>query len=275
VPVPAPAASAAGAGPVEPPPAKLGSVAEHVRGVISTDRHQYLVHCVDWRSGKLLWSRIAHEGVPPGSIHPKGSHASETPITDGERVYAYFGGVGLYCFDMEGHELWSRKAGEAIPPSVIDYFRMTGEEMHQVAVGPIHAGIIEVGHFRFSVAGEPIMQLELHHFWKHRGVEKLFEQQQLTEAVPLAERVSGDTTVGHSLAYCQAVETLMQMEVPRRARYLRSFFLELERLYNHLGDVGAICTDVAYSLPHAHCGRMKEQIMQLNDRLTEIGRAHV
>ena len=143
-----------------------------------------------------------------------------------------------------------------------------GEGVFEVAVGPIHAGIIEVGHFRFSVAGEPIMQLELHHFWKHRGVEKLFEQQKLTEAVPLAERVSGDTTVGHSLAYCQAVETLMQIKVPRRAHYLRSFFLELERLYNHIGDVGAICTDVAYSLPHAHCGRMKEQIMQLNDRLT-------
>ena len=143
-----------------------------------------------------------------------------------------------------------------------------GEGVFEVAVGPIHAGIIEPGHFRFSVAGEPIMQLEIHHFWKHRGVEKLFERQQLTEAVPLAERVSGDTTVGHSLAYCQAVETLMQVEVPRRARYLRSFFLELERLYNHLGDVGAICNDVAYALAHAHCGRMKEQIMQLHDRLT-------
>jgi outer membrane protein assembly factor BamB len=103
--------SAAGAGPVEPPPAKLGSAAEHVRGVTSTDRHQYLVHCVDWRSGKLLWSRVAHEGVPPGSIHPKGSHASETPVTDGERVYAYFGGVGLYCYDLDGRELWSRQWG--------------------------------------------------------------------------------------------------------------------------------------------------------------------
>jgi Ni,Fe-hydrogenase III large subunit/Ni,Fe-hydrogenase III component G len=143
-----------------------------------------------------------------------------------------------------------------------------GEGVFEVPVGPIHAGIIEPGHFRFSVAGEPIMQLEIHHFWKHRGVEKIFERQQLTEAVPLAERVSGDTTVGHSLAYCQAVETLMQVEVPRRARYLRSFFLELERLHNHLGDVGAICNDTAYVLAHMHCGRMKEQIMQLNDRLT-------
>ncbi len=143
-----------------------------------------------------------------------------------------------------------------------------GEGVFEVPVGPIHAGIIEPGHFRFSVAGEPIMQLELRHFWKHRGVEKLFEQSRLTDAVPLAERVSGDTTVGHSLAFCQAVERLTRTEVPRRARYLRSVFLELERLHNHLGDVGAICNDTAYALAHAHCGRMKERVMQLDDRLT-------
>ncbi len=143
-----------------------------------------------------------------------------------------------------------------------------GEGVFEIPVGPIHAGIIEPGHFRFSVAGEPIMQLEVRHFWKHRGVEKLFERQPLTAAVPLAERVSGDTAVGHSLAYCQAAETLLQIEVPRRARYLRSLFLELERLHNHLGDVGAICNDTAYALPHAHCSRMKERVMQLNDRLT-------
>ncbi len=146
--------------------------------------------------------------------------------------------------------------------------RIEGEGVFEVPVGPIHAGIIEPGHFRFSVAGEPIMQLEVRHFWKHRGVEKLFENLTLTTAVPLAERVSGDTTVGHSLAYCQAVETLLSLEVPRRARYLRTLFLELERLHNHLGDVGAICNDTAYTLAHAHCSRMKEEIMQLNDRLT-------
>ena len=146
--------------------------------------------------------------------------------------------------------------------------KIHGEGVFEVPVGPIHAGIIEPGHFRFSVAGEPIMQLEVRHFWKHRGVEKLFEQQRLTEAVPLSERVSGDTSVGHSLAYCQAVETLHGVEVSPRARYLRTLFLELERLHNHIGDVGAICNDTAYALAHAHCGRMKEQLMQLNDRLT-------
>ena len=146
--------------------------------------------------------------------------------------------------------------------------KIQGEGVFEVPVGPIHAGIIEPGHFRFSVAGEPIMQLELRHFWKHRGVEKLFEQLQLTDAAPLSERVSGDTSVGHSLAYCQAVETLLGMEAPTRARYVRSLVLELERLHNHIGDVGAICNDTAYAVAHAHCGRMKEQLMQLNDRLT-------
>ena len=143
-----------------------------------------------------------------------------------------------------------------------------GEGVFEVPVGPIHAGIIEPGHFRFSVAGEPIMQLEIRHFWKHRGIEKLFEQQTLTTALPLAERVSGDTTLGHGLAYCEAIERLLHLEVPRRARFLRSLFLELERLHNHLGDVGAICNDTAYTLAHAHCSRMKEQVMQFNDRLT-------
>src|SRR2546428_10532215 len=108
------------------------------------------------------------------------------------------------------------------------------------------------------------MQLEVRHFWKHRGVEKLFENLTLTTAVPLAERVSGDTTVGHSLAYCQAVETLLGLEVPRRARYLRRLFLELERLHNHLGDVWAICNHTAHTVPPAPVSRIKGQILQLN-----------
>jgi Ni,Fe-hydrogenase III large subunit/Ni,Fe-hydrogenase III component G len=146
--------------------------------------------------------------------------------------------------------------------------RIDGEGVFEVPVGPIHAGIIEPGHFRFSVAGEPILQLEVRLFWKHRGVEKLFEERHILDGVSLAERVSGDTTIGHSLAYCEAAERVLGLDVPRRARLLRTLFLELERLYNHIGDVGAICNDTAYALAHAHCGRMKERLMQLNDRLT-------
>jgi outer membrane protein assembly factor BamB len=103
--------SAIGPGNVAAPPAKLGSVEEHIRGLTTTDEHQYMVHCVEWSGGKLLWSRCAHKGVPPGSIHPKNSYASETPVTDGERVYACFGNVGLFCYDVDGRELWTRKWG--------------------------------------------------------------------------------------------------------------------------------------------------------------------
>jgi Ni,Fe-hydrogenase III large subunit/Ni,Fe-hydrogenase III component G len=162
--------------------------------------------------------------------------------------------------------LWDKALGRQ--QGQYRFRHIEGEGVFEIPVGPIHAGIIEPGHFRFSVAGEPIMQLEIRHFWKHRGIEKLFEQQTVTSALPLAERVSGDTTVGHGLAYCEAVERLLQLDVPRRARFLRSLFLELERLHNHLGDVGAICNDTAYTLAHAHCSRMKEQVMQLNDQLT-------
>ena len=164
--------------------------------------------------------------------------------------------------DFPWNTVMERRQGEYA------FRRIEGEGVFEVPVGPIHAGIIEPGHFRFSVAGEPIMQLELRHFWKHRGVEKVFENLSLVNGVSLAEKVSGDTSFGHSLCYCQAVETLMGVEAPPRARYLRTIFLELERLHNHIGDVGAICNDTAYALAHAHCARMKEHIMQLNDRLT-------
>ena len=164
--------------------------------------------------------------------------------------------------DFAWNQVMGRQNGEY-------HFRhIEGEGVFEVPVGPIHAGVIESGHFRFSVAGEPIMQLELRHFWKHRGVEKLFENRALVDGVSLAEKVSGDTSFGHSLCYCQAVEALLGITVPPRATYLRTLFLELERLHNHLGDVGAICNDAAYALALAHCGRMKERIMQLNDRLT-------
>lgn len=103
--------SAAGPGAVEAPRELGASVIEHIRGETTTDEHQFLLHCVDWQTGKLLWSRCARKAVPPGRIHPKNSYASETPVTDGERVYAYFGGIGLFCYDLDGRELWSREWG--------------------------------------------------------------------------------------------------------------------------------------------------------------------
>ncbi|HUJ79943.1 MAG TPA: NADH-quinone oxidoreductase subunit C [Nitrospiria bacterium] len=164
--------------------------------------------------------------------------------------------------DFPWNQVMGRQEG------VYHFRRMEGEGVFEVPVGPIHAGIIEPGHFRFSVAGEPVRQLEIRHFWKHRGVEKLFENLPLAQGPALAEKVSGDSSFAHSLAYCQAAEAVLGIAIPERAAWLRTLFLELERLHNHLGDVGAICNDAAYALALAHCSRMKERLMQSIDRLT-------
>ena len=115
---------------------------------------------------------------------------------------------------------------------------VTGEGVFQVPVGPVHAGIIEPGHFRFGVAGEPILYLQLRLFYVHKGTEKRFERLPWRHGLFLAESISGDTAVGHALAYAHAIERLAGIEVPPRARALRVVLLELERIYNHTADIG-------------------------------------
>ena len=143
-----------------------------------------------------------------------------------------------------------------------------GEGVFQVPVGPIHAGIIEPGHFRFSVAGEPVLYLQIRLFYTHKATEKLFEHKPLSQAIFLAESISGDSSFSHSTAFCQAIESLVRLEVPRRARLMRTVLLELERLYNHIADVGAIATDVGFMVANAHAMRLKEQLLRLNAQLT-------
>jgi Ni,Fe-hydrogenase III large subunit/Ni,Fe-hydrogenase III component G len=148
------------------------------------------------------------------------------------------------------------------------YRRVEGEGVYEIPVGPVHAGVIEPGHFRFSVAGEPILNLEIRHFYTHKGVEKLFESLSIDKAVFLAERISGDNSVAHSAAFCQAVEKVAGVDIPPRAKYIRTILLELERIYNHFGDIAGIATDVAYPFGAAHANRLKEQVMQLNEKVT-------
>ena len=143
-----------------------------------------------------------------------------------------------------------------------------GEGIFEITVGPVHAGIIEPGHFRFSVEGETIVNLETRLGFVHKGTEKLFETLPFGRTWELAERVSGDTSVGHALAYCRALESLAGSEVPPRAAALRAVVLELERLYNHVGDVGMIVNDTGFAFGHAHCFRLREELLRLNARLT-------
>jgi Ni,Fe-hydrogenase III large subunit/Ni,Fe-hydrogenase III component G len=146
--------------------------------------------------------------------------------------------------------------------------RVEGEGVFQVPVGPVHAGIIEPGHFLFSVAGEPVLYLQIRLFYTHKGTEKLFENIPVAHGVQLAESISGDSSFAHATAFCHAVERAANIEAPPRARALRTVCLEMERLYNHIGDIGAITTDVAFAVGNAHAMRLKEGLMRLNEQLT-------
>lgn len=143
-----------------------------------------------------------------------------------------------------------------------------GEGVFQVPVGPVHAGIIEPGHFLFSVAGEPVLHLQLRLFYTHKGTEKLFENLPVPAGVRLAESISGDSSFAHATAFCHAIERAGGIEVPPRARALRTVCLELERIYNHVADIGAIATDVAFVVANAHAMRLKEKVLRVNEHLT-------
>lgn len=147
------------------------------------------------------------------------------------------------------------------------YRPVTGEGVFHVPVGPVHAGIIEPGHFRFGVAGEPVLYLQLRLFFVHKGTEKRFEKLPWRHGLFLAESISGDTAVGHALAYAHAIERLFGIEVPVRARYMRTILLELERLYNHIADIGAIATDVAFTVPASRAQVLREGLVTLQERL--------
>jgi Ni,Fe-hydrogenase III large subunit len=140
-----------------------------------------------------------------------------------------------------------------------------GEHLHQIPVGPVHAGIIEPGHFRFTAGGETIVRLEARLGYVHKGIEGLMAGLDIQRAAELAGRVSGDSTAAYAFVFARAVESAMQANVPPRARWLRALIAELERLANHFGDIGAICNDAAFSLLHAHCAVLREQVLRAAD----------
>ncbi|MBF6605204.1 MAG: NADH-quinone oxidoreductase subunit C [Chloroflexi bacterium] len=147
-------------------------------------------------------------------------------------------------------------------------FEVHGEGVYQLPVGPIHAGVIEPGHFRFSAIGERVLHLDARLFFVHRGLEKLVECRSFGAALPIVERACGVCTVTHALAYSQAVEHLTGTEIPPRARWARVLLAELERLYNHVGDLGNICAGIGFQSAVARLGWLKERLLRRNDALT-------
>jgi Ni,Fe-hydrogenase III large subunit len=151
----------------------------------------------------------------------------------------------------------------AIDREAYDFFRFEGDEVHEVAVGPIHAGIIEPGHFRFQAHGEDILFLEIMLGYQHRGVERLLERSGRVPAMLVAESIAGDTVIGHAGASCGALEALARCHKTPRAQAIRGIALELERLANHIGDLGAIAGDIAYQPAASYFGRMRGECLNL------------
>jgi Ni,Fe-hydrogenase III large subunit/Ni,Fe-hydrogenase III component G len=190
--------------------------------------------------------------------------------------------VGVQC-DADDHRPWAWQAAWPIDqfplrrdfvaspkwePGQEDYpfVRVAGDGVHEIAVGPVHAGIIEPGHFRFQVVGEKVLRLEERLGYAHKGIEKRFETLRVAEGYRLAGRVSGDSTVAYAWAYAQAVEAIAAVTAPARAVWLRALCLERERVANHLGDLGYLGNDAGFAFGLAQFSRLKEDVLRLNSK---------
>jgi Ni,Fe-hydrogenase III large subunit len=162
-----------------------------------------------------------------------------------------------------GPDAWGRSDDEPLVVGVADFYRVDGEEIHEVAVGPIHAGVIEPGHFRFQCHGEHVFHLEISLGYQHRGIEKTLVGGPSKRTIHHMETLAGDTTVGHTSAYCQAIEGLAECRPSARALALRGVALELERLANHTGDLGALAGDIGYLPTASFCGRLRGDFLNM------------
>src|SRR3990167_8480767 len=166
-------------------------------------------------------------------------------------------------------DLWPEVVSRSVPAEgslrggVYPFYRVEGEEVHEVAVGPVHAGIIEPGHFRFQCHGEEVLNLEIQLGYQHRGIEKMMEEISAERAVLLAESIAGDTVIAHATAYCNIMESLSDCEISPRAQAVRAIALELERLSNHVGDLGALSADIGFAPPAAYFGRLRGEFLNL------------
>ena len=176
-----------------------------------------------------------------------------------------------------GHDAWNRQADETPLIGVMDYYKVEGEEVHEVAVGPVHAGIIEPGHFRFQCHGEHVFHLEISLGYQHRGAERALINGPDKRTIHYMETAAGDTTIGHVMAYVHVIEALARSHSSPRGQVLRAIMLELERLANHVGDLGAIAGDIGFLPTAAYCGRLRGDYLNMTAHMcgSRFGRGMV
>jgi Ni,Fe-hydrogenase III large subunit len=176
-----------------------------------------------------------------------------------------------------GRDAWGRPDDAPILPGVGDFYRVQGDQVHEVAVGPVHAGVIEPGHFRFQCHGETVFHLEIALGYQHRGVEQALLGGPTKRSIHYAETLAGDTTIAHATAHCQVIEALAGCRKTARAQTLRGLALELERMANHVGDLGALANDVAFLPTASYCGRIRGDFLNMTALLcgSRFGRGMV
>jgi len=238
------------------------------------DEVEVFVLLADDNRNQLMVARSTIEGPSFPSLTPRCPqvHLFEREIAEQFGLvvtgHPWFKPV-RYIHSWTGKDPWSEGAAggvgadKPILPGVGDFYRVEGEQVHEVGVGPVHAGVIEPGHFRFQCYGEEVFHLEIALGYQHRGVEESLIKGPNSRTLHYMETLSGDSTIGHATNYSQIMESLSGTQIPARAQVIRGIALELERLANHIGDLGALSLDVGFLPTASFCGRIRGELLNM------------